>query len=200
MLLLSNQDYIDVTGQNFGNAKSEAKFNAVAQLVQDTIIEPSLPPAMWVVIQANTAGPELTAFVDDYVKRFMAYAMLDYITVNPVQTTNIGSRTMNTTTSNNANETQLGVASQQMAKAVNQYRERMYNRYLQVSYVFDNVPYPPKPSMKKFWQNHWLGYNYSNGNNGWGWYGNGNWLPPFGGAQSVTANGIQIIPVKGGWY
>jgi hypothetical protein len=199
MLLLNATSYEEITGQNFGNTKTSAKFNAVAQLIQDTVVEPALPPLMWTVIQDETAGVELTAFVEDYVKRFMAYAMYDYITVNPVQTTNIGSRIMTTQTSSNASDGQLGVAVQQVAKATDLYRERMYNRYLLVSYVFDGTAYPPRPSMQKFWQNHWAGLAYGNGSNGWGWYGAGGWLPPFGGTRAVSANGIQIIPIKAGW-
>lgn len=198
MVLINITQYEEITGQNFGNTKTSAKFNAVAQLIQDTVIEPALPPTMWTVLQTGTQGAELQAFLDEYILRMLAYGMLDYITTNPAQTTNIGTRIMNTQTSNAASDAQVGVASQVQAKATDQYRERMYNRYLVVSYVFDGTDYPPVPAMKKFWQNHWYGLAYGTGAYGWGWYGNGTWLPPYGGG-TVSANGIQVIPIKAGW-
>jgi hypothetical protein len=198
MALLTREQYLDITGNNYYNDADDITFNAACQIVQDTIVEPTLPPTMWAKIIADDMGAELTAFYNEYIIKFYAFALYQRLfTITQVQLTSAGPVVPNTQTSQPANGDQLSNVLPEVAKTREQYQVRMQNEYIEVRYVFDGVAYPPVPRMKWIWQGFWQGLNYWNGVNGWGWYSGANYVYAWYGQTRTSANGVTFFTAKG---
>lgn len=172
MLLLNKDEFKLYTGNPFGNTASPEMFDAAVRNVEWTDAEACINPDLIALLKTGTYGPEVEAFYNDYIKPWYANAVKLYlIKQNNNAVTNAGVRTPNTQTSNQTGDLQLNVLQSNAEKLTKQMQERMLNRYAEVSYVFDDVAYPPVPRMRAYYNTAWNGYTYLRGRNGWGWYG-----------------------------
>ena len=200
--LINANEYAIVTGSNTYNAQQGLKFNADVVKAQTLKVKPILPLSMWVVLQdGGPYGPELTAFLDDYIKPMIAYAMLaNTAKSSSVQVTPAGMRTLTDTVSQQANNELLSGTVVMTEGDYERYRTAMYNEYKTRAYIFDGVAFPPEPSMKLIWNQSWAGYTYTFYNNRWGWWNGDNYLAPWGQNPTLTNNGVNVGFIKAKTY
>lgn len=188
--LLERAEYTEYIGQGIAS-QQETDFRARLKQVQDISLYNALPEKLQnkLIDNEETLGDELTSFVNNYVKSFLAFELAAmYFKEGSIMQTPTGMRILTDGTSSPALSKEQSEQSAKYSSRAGVYQRKMLEEWRVKDFTFDGVKYPPECNQVAYQSQYGVWYFYD----GFvGYMQTGNWqqgYPPTGG--SVRMGGV----------